>query len=411
MKFTKEHSKNYYLGDTTISNVFIAEYLPGASGDHVRVYLYAYMHSGIGRILSNESIAKTLKLNVEDVMAAWTYFEKCGVVRKSYPSPSDKLHYDIIFVDLKGSLFGGEPTPAIPSSERFPLDRDDIRTLFRDIETITGKPISSPDIQRIGQLLDEYDVEPDLITFAYDYCMRNSKRCSAAYVSGIIREWSLQGVRTAEDAAAYLEQNDIRFAQYRKIMKALGLSQATVTDEEKRIFDQWMDEYELRVEEILNTAKKAAGKQNKFDYVKKIIDSEQAKKRGGSDASADGRQSGAGGRKKFYEERRRKGESAAEKRRAEVYETIPEVRVLEEDIKRLNIELLSALHSGADNKKSAMEKTDKSLAASLEKKKMLLETAGFPANHMDVVYCCPICRDTGQTDNGTSCACYEFPRD
>jgi DnaD/phage-associated family protein len=402
MKFKKENSKNYYLGDTAVSNVFIAEYLPASSGDHVRVYLYAYMYSGIGRILSNESIAKTLGLNVEEVMAAWTHFEKCGAVRKLYPNPSDKLHYDIVFVDLKGGLFGGDTVDKKGGDAgRSALDRDDIRTLFRDIETITGKPVASTDFQKIGNLLDEYDVETDLIAFAYDYCVRRGKRVTASYVGGIVREWAEQGLRTAENAADSLEQSDLRFSQYRKIMKALGLSQATVTDEERRVFDQWLDAFGLSLEDILNTAKKAAGKQNKFDYVKKIISSDRAKLTG----AALGGKTGLTGRRKFYEDRRRKSEDAAASRRAEVYEQIPEIKALEDDIKRLNIERLSAAFSGADNRKSAAAKADSDLAACFERKRTLLEKAGFPEDYMEIVYFCSICKDTGELDDGTGCAC------
>jgi hypothetical protein len=55
-------------------------------------------------------------------------------------------------------------------------------------------------------------------------------------------------------------------------MDALSLNYEIISDAEREVFDQWMQEYSLSLEEILKITKLAIGKRNKFAYVKKIIE-------------------------------------------------------------------------------------------------------------------------------------------
>jgi hypothetical protein len=56
LNFTKAKTENYYLHDTPVANIFIAEFMPDALGDYVKVYLYALMQMEAGGYLSNEQI-------------------------------------------------------------------------------------------------------------------------------------------------------------------------------------------------------------------------------------------------------------------------------------------------------------------------------------------------------------------
>ena len=106
MGFKKEKTKEYYLLDTPVENLFINEYMTGAPGDYVKVYLLALMNAELGVSLSNEDIAKQLAMNIEDVLKAWTYWENLGVIRKTNISRENLLEYDVEFVLLKEKLYG-----------------------------------------------------------------------------------------------------------------------------------------------------------------------------------------------------------------------------------------------------------------------------------------------------------------
>ena len=48
MGFTKAKVKDFYLLTTDVENIFINEYLPAASGDYVKVYLYGLLYAQTG---------------------------------------------------------------------------------------------------------------------------------------------------------------------------------------------------------------------------------------------------------------------------------------------------------------------------------------------------------------------------
>ena len=117
MGFRREKIKDYFLLDTNVENMFINEYMAAAPGDFVKVYLFAQMYADLDTEISNEEIAKYLSLDYEDVLKAWTYWERTGVVRKIFKESGDKFDYDIEFVILKEQLYGEKETKKAFGSE------------------------------------------------------------------------------------------------------------------------------------------------------------------------------------------------------------------------------------------------------------------------------------------------------
>ena len=106
MSYKRETIKEYYLHDTKVENVFINEYMTDAPGDYVKVYLFALMYADLGIAMGSEAMAKQLHLAEEDVLKAWTYWEKKGAVKKHFMDPSDKLHYQVEILNLKEQIYG-----------------------------------------------------------------------------------------------------------------------------------------------------------------------------------------------------------------------------------------------------------------------------------------------------------------
>jgi len=111
VKFKKEKSRNYYLNETPIPNLFLGEYMLRMPGDVVRVYLYAYMRMMAGDPPADEAaIARELGIRTADVLDAWDYLEKKRLIRRRVTA-RDPGSYTIEFIDLKSRLFvaGGGP--------------------------------------------------------------------------------------------------------------------------------------------------------------------------------------------------------------------------------------------------------------------------------------------------------------
>ena len=108
MGFQRQTAKNHYLHDTRVENMFINEYMVSAPGDYVKVFPYSLMYADLSMPLENDMIARELSLEEEEVLMAWNYWEKQGVIRKHYPDPNNKFRYEVEFIDLKEQLYGAK---------------------------------------------------------------------------------------------------------------------------------------------------------------------------------------------------------------------------------------------------------------------------------------------------------------
>lgn len=84
-----DFDSNYTLfGSTPVDNQFLVELMPGAKGDYVKVYLYGLMHCyHPGPDLNLENMSHELGLELEDILTAFRYWERRGVVRRISDNP------------------------------------------------------------------------------------------------------------------------------------------------------------------------------------------------------------------------------------------------------------------------------------------------------------------------------------
>lgn len=187
MNFKRELIKDFYLRDTCVENIFINEYLTQAPGDYVKVYLFALMYADFDMSLTNETIAKHLGMEDEDVLKAWTYWEKIGVVRKHYEKPGDKFRYQVEFLNLKELAYGkkqkSQKTAAgVPDRLKELMDDDTIKDMYSEIERVTGRLFEGKEPAEIMSWITDYNANPEMIVYAYSYCVK--KRITA-----IINMW------------------------------------------------------------------------------------------------------------------------------------------------------------------------------------------------------------------------------
>ena len=82
MSFTKGKVKDFFLLTTDVENIFLNEYMPGAPGDFVKVYLYGLLYGESEVDMSNEVLAKQLRISEKTAENAWDYWESMGVIKK-----------------------------------------------------------------------------------------------------------------------------------------------------------------------------------------------------------------------------------------------------------------------------------------------------------------------------------------
>ncbi len=403
MAFKKETTKDYFLLDTSVENIFINEYMTMAPGEYVKVYLFALMYADLKSNISNEDVARQLEMDIEDVLKAWTFWEKLGVIRKRMKDSENILDYDVEFVMLKEKLYGkSKPGKNYrhDTGGDMSLEDTEVKKMFEAIEHAQGKVLNSGEMQEIMSWLRDYHVTAGLIAFGFEHAASKKKK-GLRYVESMVKSWAVDGFKTAEEVQEKLAEKDKRQKMYRRIFKALGFSR-NATEEEMRIIDSWFEELECTLDIILDACSKTSGIANpNINYVNKVLHNWHEEGRKSRDETGPA----MGEIKKYFDELRAHNEEEAEKRRREVYLKVPRIREIEEEINMAGAEMSKLIISGRADKKEVADDIKANVERLNTEKAFLMTDNGFTPDYMDIKYDCSDCRDTGMLETGEKCQC------
>lgn len=104
-----------------------------------------------------------------------------------------------------------------------------------------------------------------------------------------------------------------------------------------------------------------------------------------------------------YEKKQSKNAYLMNKRFQEIIEKIPEYQEIDHAISSLCMEKGRQLLNGNRQATASLHEQVASLSA---KKKKLLKDAGYPADYLEPIYDCSLCKDTGFTE-GEKCSCFK----
>ena len=395
----RERIQNEYMFDTPVENIFINEYMASAPGDFVKVYLLALMYADLFKEIDDEGISKTLYMAVEDVKRAWKYWEELGVIRR--------VKGEIVFPQLKEGIYGmKKPQKKTIGEEKNQqslhfLDNSSMQQMFSDIEKTLARPLNGIETDSILEWIDSLGAAPEVISFAYKYCVERKKE-NVKYIGKVVEGWTGRGFRSVSQVEEFLEDVDKRHYVYKRILKALGFFR-NVTEEERRIIDRWLDEFGFSMDMILEACGKTSGISNpNINYVNSVLINWNKEKTGKDE-------NGTVTRKhvmEYYDFIREKAKEEAKIRRDEIQSLIPQIGDLEKKIKDNYLRITKTAISGGEDKQAVMgQLKSENDSLSREIKKILTEK-GVPADYMDIRYKCPICKDTGITEDGLQCKCY-----
>ncbi len=405
MNFIRKRTKDFYLLDSQIENIFINEYLPAAPGDFVKVYIYGYMYAESGMEMSNALMANQLGISGKTVNDAWNYWEKLGAIRKSYRDSDGGIDFTVEFISLKEQMYGkNEDIPDVQTDPEINLfGNETVKTTFEKIENMMARSLSSTEISEILSWIADDRIAPEVILFGVEYCLGKNKT-SLRYMAKVIRNWSADGYNTVAAVQEHLEDVDQRFYQYKRILRALGFTR-NATETEKKMMDNWFDEMGFSMDRILEACAKTAGIPSpNFNYVNKVLENwkSEADRRGRGINSQVVTQATLN---RYYEYLRSKADREAEERLQEVYRSIPQIREIDEEIRRMGVDLTKTLLMGKDSEENReiRQKMDRMT----EERAVLLTENNYEMDYTDVRYLCENCGDTGVTDLGERCRCVD----
>lgn len=104
-----------------------------------------------------------------------------------------------------------------------------------------------------------------------------------------------------------------------------------------------------------------------------------------------------------YEQRRLDSEKELRRRKDEVFEKIPALAEIDEQLIHGS---LQAARLALDGNPSALDALPRTNDWLIQRKHQLLTGFGYPEDYLERQYVCPICKDTGTAPDGKACICF-----
>ena len=266
---------------TPVSNLFIDEYMPAASGEYVKVYLYLLrcMNSGT-HTLSVPAIADHFHHTESDVHRALSYWEKQNLLRLEYDTDS-KLTGICLLEPRPAAFEPAEPEtqelqPSVPVKTDYSPDQllrfqqeGQIRQLLFIGEQYLGKTLSPSEISTILYFYDGLKFSADMIEYLIEYCVSKGHR-SMRYIESVALAWHQEGYRTV---AQVKKECSSFHKNYFAVLKTFGIKGRNPVEPEIRFIDRWTKEMGFSMELVLEACSRtmAAIHQPSFEYADSIL--------------------------------------------------------------------------------------------------------------------------------------------
>ena len=295
---------------TTVSDIFIDQYMPKANGEFVKVYLYLLRATGSGAgIATISEIADHFSNTEADIVRALNYWASEGILQVQTGADSQITGINLCSLAVSGiqaaqsniqsavadnaaqnistaniqmqdsvveKLKSQATDKPAPSQKEYTLDEikefrknPDISELFFTIETYLKHTLSSTDTNMVLYWLDELHFSTDLVEYLVEYCITKG-HSSLRYMNKVALGWADAGIKTVDqakdDAAAHSQI-------YYTVMKALGITGRNLVDSEVSLINKWVGEYGFDIELVKAACSKtiSAIQKPSFEYTDSIL--------------------------------------------------------------------------------------------------------------------------------------------
>lgn len=308
---------------TTVSDIFIDQYMPKANGEFVKVYLYLLRATGSGAgIATISEIADHFSNTEADIIRALNYWASEGILQVQTGADGQIMGINLCSLSVSGmqaaqsniqsagadnaaqnnlhnsvvnnaaqnsstanirmqdsvveKLKSQATDKPAPSQKEYTLDEikefrknPDISELFFIIETYLKHTLSSTDTNMVLYWLDELHFSTDLVEYLVEYCITKG-HSSLRYMNKVALGWADAGIKTVDqakdDAAAHSQI-------YYSVMKALGITGRNLVDSEVSLINKWVGEYGFDIELVKAACSKtiSAIQKPSFEYTDSIL--------------------------------------------------------------------------------------------------------------------------------------------
>ena len=210
----------------TISQADLRKLLSAANPDGALLYLYLQS----GKPL--ETAEKELNMNGSRVCCAAAVLRQLGLLPEERPA----------------RIAPGE-RPAYTDEDVYKtMDHDtDFRGLYEEVQRLLGRSLNTEEIKILLGFVRYLGLDYDVISILVSYCKARAEKKGRKRRLGLLSieqeayAWAEKGIDTLEEAAAFIQMQNLRESKIGKLQQMLQIYGRNLTAAETRYANAWLD--------------------------------------------------------------------------------------------------------------------------------------------------------------------------
>ena len=248
-----------YYGVTPVDNQFILEYLPNATGDAVRVYLYGLMQCyHPQQAMDIGQMARELSLSEDAILTAYRHWERKGLVRRIADNPPAFRYVSIKQLTMTGG--------AVPVDHEYEAFASAVYGLFGNDRRLHGAEMS-----RCYEWVEEMGLPAEVVVYLIrEMIAQHGKTVAIKTIEKRAAMLAEEEVHSVEDAESVLTRDKAVWDGSRVVIRRFGKRRAP-SEDEQAMYRTWHVDWGFSQEDILAACAETVKGEPTFAYLGGIL--------------------------------------------------------------------------------------------------------------------------------------------
>lgn len=213
---------------TIIDNIFIANYLPVAPENAVKVYIYGLYLCQNPNEITISSMAEELNLTINEVKDYFKYWEEYGLISIISNEPFSITYFPI--------------NESNNQYKRFKPEKYEDFTKAMQV-VISERMLSISELQEYFQLMENSTLRPEALIMIAQYCVNlKGTNISYKYITTVAKDFISRGITTPELVEKELSGYFASSKEISEIFRALNINRK-IDVEDIKVYKKWINKY------------------------------------------------------------------------------------------------------------------------------------------------------------------------
>lgn len=247
---------------TLIDNAFINEFMPNATGNAIKVYLYGLTlcSSPYSRDNEIDSMANVLGITIDEIIDAFSYWQEMGILQIITTDP-------ITVQYLPVKMHSGRGKTQV--KEKYTDFNKQAQTI------LSGRMIRPNEFNEYYNLIETYHFEPEALLMIIKYCAKlKNNSINYPYILTVANSFEKEGIKTTAALEEKLIEQEQACASLSAVLSALGIKREADLDE-RNLYIKWTKVFgftEGTIVEVAKTLKKRGGMHKLDELITKFYE-------------------------------------------------------------------------------------------------------------------------------------------